>query len=123
MTDLSSFAPVQISTLYGFENVQDFYYMIGYDVVNTRTGHVKTLSFHKRNYPYVTLETKDNSQNKKCLLHHLLALAYIHNGEFEVVEHLDDNPFNYDISNLVTAIALIKFLRLSSKTEHRISAQ
>ena len=100
MTDLSKFEPIQINTLYGFENVKDFYYMIGYNVVNTQTGHIKKLSYHKRNYPYVTLETKDNSQNKKCLLHNLLALAYIHNGAFEVVEHLDDNPLNYDISNL-----------------------
>ena len=100
MTDLSSYSPIQINTLYGFENVKDFYYMIGYNVVNIQTGHIKKLSFHKRNYPYVTLETKDSSQNKKCLLHNLLALAYIRNGKFEVVEHLDDNPLNYDISNL-----------------------
>lgn len=100
LTDLSNFAPVQISSLYGFSNVKDFYYLVGYDVVNMRTGHVKKLSFHKRNYPYVTLETKNKSSNKKCLLHHLLALAYINNGKFEVVEHIDDNPLNYDISNL-----------------------
>ena len=100
MTDLKDFAPVQINTLYGFDNVKDFYWLVGYDVVNTRTGHVKKLSFYKRNYPYVTLETSDESPNKKCLLHHLLALAYINNDKFEVIEHLDDNPLNYDISNL-----------------------
>ena len=101
MTDLSHFAPVKINTLYGLESVKDFYYMIGYHVVNVESGHIKKLSYHKRNYPYVTLETKDDSQNKKCLLHNLLALAYIHNGKFEIVEHLDDNPLNYDISNLI----------------------
>ena len=100
MTDLKNFAPVQINTLYGFDTVKDFYFLVGYDVVNVQTGHVKKLSFHKRNYPYVTLETSDGKYNEKCLLHHLLALAYIHNGEFEVVEHFDDNPLNYDISNL-----------------------
>ena len=94
LTDLSNFAPVQITSLYGFSNVKDFYYLVGYDVVNMQTGHIKKLSFHKRNYPYVTLETKDTSSNKKCLLHHLLALAYINNGKFEVVEHIDDNPLN-----------------------------
>lgn len=100
MTDLKNFTPVQINTLYGFDNIKDFYWLIGYHVVNMQTGYIKKLSFHKRNYPYVTLETKDTKTNKKCLLHHLLALAYIKNGEFEVVEHLDDNPLNYDISNL-----------------------
>lgn len=100
MTDLSNFAPVPINSLYGFENVKDFYYMIGYHVVNTKTGYIKKLSLYKRNYPYVTLETKNGLKNKKCLLHDLLALAYIRNGKFEVVEHLNDNPLNYDISNL-----------------------
>ena len=100
LTDLKDFAPVQINTLYGFENVKDFYWLVGYDVVNLQTRHTKKLSFHKRNYPYVTLETKNSTSNKKCLLHHLLALAYIRNDKFEVVEHLDDNPLNYDISNL-----------------------
>ena len=100
MTNLKNFAPVQINTLYGFDNVKDFYWLIGYDVVNIQTGHIKKFSFHKRNYPYVTLETKDDTSNKKCLLHHLLALAYINNDKFEVIEHLDDNPLNYDLSNL-----------------------
>ena len=100
MTDLKNFEPIQINTLYGFENVKDFYWLVGYDVVNLKTGHRKKFSYHKRNYPYVTLETNDNTRNKKCLLHHLLALAYINNGKFEIVEHLDDNPMNYDITNL-----------------------
>lgn len=100
LTDLKNFAPVQINTLYGLDNVKDFYWLFGYDVINVQTGHIKKLSFHKRNYPYVTLETKDNNTNKKCLLHHILALAYINNDKFEVIEHLDDNPLNYDISNL-----------------------
>ena len=100
MTDLKDFAPVQINTLYGFANIKDFYWLVGYDVVNMKTGHVKKLSFYKRGYPYVTLETKNATQNKKCLLHDILALAYIRNEKFEVVEHLDDNPLNYEISNL-----------------------
>lgn len=99
MTDLKNFAPIQINTLKGFEND---YFLVGYDVVNTITGHKKKLSFYKNNYPYVTLETSDNTSNKKSLLHRLLALAYIdsENGNFDLVEHLDDNPLNYDISHL-----------------------
>lgn len=41
LADLKDFAPVQINTLYGFENVKDFYWLIGYDVVNLQTGHIK----------------------------------------------------------------------------------
>ena len=45
MTDLKNFAPVQINTLKGFENVKDYYFLIGYDVINTITGHKKNYLF------------------------------------------------------------------------------
>lgn len=40
MTDLKNFAPVQINTLYGLDNVKDFYWLFGYDVINVQKGHV-----------------------------------------------------------------------------------
>lgn len=102
MTDLKDFAPIQINTLYGFENVQDFYWLVGYDVVNVKTGRKLKFSLHKGKFPFFSLSTKDKSKSidKKCLLHHLLALAYIKNGEYEAVEYIDGNPLNFDISNL-----------------------
>ena len=102
LTELKNFKPIRINTLPGYENVKDCYFLMGYDVVNTLTGHKKILSFMKRHYPYVTLETKDITSNKKCLLHRLLALAYLknENDSIALVEHLDDNPLNYDLSNL-----------------------
>lgn len=94
--------PVQICTLYGCENVKSYYYLVGYDVVNITTGKTKALCKlnTKRGYPYVTLETVDSTANKKCLMHHLIALAYIKNEPYEVIEHLDDDPMNYSLDNL-----------------------
>lgn len=93
---------IQINTLWGCENVKDFYYLDGYNVVNINTGHMKTISKlnGKRGYPYVTLETKLGN-NKKCLMHHLIALAYIDNKPYEIIEHLDDDADNYNIENLM----------------------
>ena len=98
--------PVQICTLYGCENVQSYYYLIGYDVVNITTGRTKALCRlnTKRGYPYVTLETVDSTANKKCSMHHLIALAYIKNEPYEVVEHLDDDTMNYSLDDLKFSI-------------------
>lgn len=94
--------PVQICTLWGCENVKEYYYLVDYDVVNIKTGHVKSIGRlnTKRGYPYVTLETNDGSSNKKCMMHHLIALGYISNEPYKVIEHLDDDPWNYDVENL-----------------------
>lgn len=110
MTDLKGFEPVQINALYGFENVKDFYWLVGYDVVNMNTGRKLKFSLHKGKFPCFSLVTnikrKNQNQNKNknkaktCLLHHILALAYIRNEEFEAVKHIDGNPLNFDITNL-----------------------
>ena len=94
---------IKINTLYGCENVKDIYYLDGYDVVNVKTHHVKAINRlnTKRAYPYVTLETKDGSSNKKCLMHHLIALAYIENKPYDVIEHLNDDPMDYRVKNLI----------------------
>ena len=34
-------------------------------------------------------------------MHHLIALAYIKNEPYDVIEHLDDNPMNYNVDNLM----------------------
>ena len=95
--------PIRINTLYGFEDVKPFYYLIGYDVVNINTNHIKKTSLHNghQKYPYVTLETNSNKLNKKCLMHHLIALAYIKNAPFKVVEHLNDVGSDYRVENLL----------------------
>lgn len=94
---------IKINTLYGCESVKDFYYLDGYDVINANTNHVKAINYlnTKRGYPYVTLETKDSSSNKKCLMHHLIALAYIENKPYDVIEHLNDDAMDYRVENLM----------------------
>ena len=93
---------IQINTLYGFENVKGFYYLKGYDVYNVVTDHIKALCrLNKVRYPYVSLEQHNNISSKKAMMHHLIALAYINNGPFVLVEHLDDNLLNYNVSNLL----------------------
>jgi len=92
----------QICTLYGCEKVKPIYWLIGYKVININTMHIKQMTKlnTKRAYPYVTLDTIDG-KNKKCLMHHLIALAYIKNEPYDVIEHLDDNPMNYNVDNLM----------------------
>jgi len=94
--------PIQINKLWGCEKVKAFYYIVGYDVVNIITGHIKTINYldTKRHYPYVTLETIEG-RNKKCLMHHLIALAYIKNESYEVIEHLNDDAYDYSVENLM----------------------
>lgn len=90
---------VQVNSLCTYENVKDIYWLKGYDVYNVVTGHRKSVTVSQR-YPYVTLEQYGNTTPKKCLMHHLIALAYISNNPFKVIEHLNDIPTDYNISNL-----------------------
>lgn len=93
---------IQINTLYGLEDVKDCYYLKGYDVINIETNKVKIVSIHncKRHYPYITFSRKYDHRNKKVFMHHIIALAYIHNGPFEVIEHLNDDQNDYSVENL-----------------------
>ena len=95
---------IKISTLCGFENVQDYYYLKGYDVYNTSTGYKKKVTYEPNShlrYPYVTLERKYGKHGKKCLMHRLIALAYIENKPCAVIEHLNDIRTDYSIKNLM----------------------
>ena len=95
---------IRLNTLCGLEKVAKFYYLFNYDVINIKTGKIKKISINNKGYPYVTLETKSKKKNKKVLMHHIIALAYICNKYYkypEVIEHLDDNKLNYAITNLI----------------------
>lgn len=91
---------VRVNTLYSYENVKDIYWLKGYEVYNIETGHKKAITMSQR-YPYVTLEQYGKTTPKKCLMHHLIALAYIKNDKFKVIEHLNDDPMDYGIENLL----------------------
>lgn len=91
----------KVNELYSLETVSDIYYVTkDLKVINITNGREKTVSIGKRGYPYVTLETKDDKANKKVFLHKIIALAFIENRPYELIEHLDDNPLNYSIENL-----------------------
>lgn len=95
---------IKVNTLYSFEDVKDIYYIKGYDVYNVVTGHKKKVTYTPNSgitYPYVTLERKNHTTGKKCLMHRLMAFAHIENKPCELVEHLNDIPTDYSISNLM----------------------
>lgn len=95
---------IKINTLYGFENVKDYYYLKDYDVYNVNTDYKKKVTYEPNsslNYPYVTLEKKYGKYGKKCLMHRLIALAYIENRPCAVIEHLNDVKTDYSLENLM----------------------
>ena len=91
---------VRINSLYSLEIVMDYYY-ISEDlrIVNNVTKTEKKISINKRGYPYVTLETREN-RNIKVPIHKIVALAFIKNAPYELIEHIDDDKMNYAITNL-----------------------
>ena len=50
-------------------------------------------------YAYLDLYTEDRV-TKHVKLHKIVALALINNGPYDLIEHIDDNKLNNDVSNL-----------------------
>lgn len=113
---------IKINTLYGYEDVKDIYALDGYDVINTVTGKKKKVSIMSTGYPYVTLEQNGKTSGKKCTMHQLIALAYIRNAPFEVVEHLDDDKKNYRIDNLMFSTQKANANRAFTNGKHKIKS-
>lgn len=68
-------------------------------ITNLTTGIVKRPSIGKNGY-YVT-DLSSNGKSKRQYLHRLLALNFLDNpNNFNVVNHLDGNKLNNDLSNL-----------------------
>jgi hypothetical protein len=98
---------IKISSVEGFENIKDFYYMYKRkDHVyfkNKKTGR-KVKPFEKKGiangYMYLKLPTIDGTfQNIR--VHRLIAAAYIPNeDDLLEVHHIDDNRKNNKINNL-----------------------
>lgn len=92
---------IQINTLYSLQDIQSYYYITNeYKIINTITGREKKITVGKRNYPYVTLAT-GGKRDKKVYMHKLVALSFIKNEPYELIEHKDDNTLNYIKENLV----------------------
>jgi hypothetical protein len=64
------------------------------EIVNRKTGHTKRQSTDYHGYKYVTCNNIDNRQIK-VFVHKIIALAFINNGYYEVINHKngirDDN--------------------------------
>ena len=92
---------VQISSLYSLENIQDYYSVIDENtVVNTQTNKIKTPTKSKqRGYWYYTFQTK-NGKQQKVPVHKINALAFIANKPYDLIEHIDDDKDNNNITNL-----------------------
>lgn len=93
---------IQISSLWSLEDIEDFYYVVDENtVINSNTGRIKKATKSKqRGYWYYTLQKKDKT-NKKVYVHKINALAFINNGPYELIEHIDDNKDNNKVNNLL----------------------
>lgn len=105
----------KVNTLWSLESVSDCYVFCHEDqkIYNSNTGKSLKISRDFQGYPIVYLCQKISSLSSKSVFYHkIIALALIHNGPYELIEHLDDNPLNNDVSNL----------RFSNKKENGIHA-
>lgn len=91
----------KINELYGLEWASDCYYIDdNQNIINVNTNSVKAKTIGKRGYYYVTLNRKCDNKQIKVFLHRIIALAFIGNHEYEVINHIDGNKLNNAISNL-----------------------
>lgn len=95
-------ADIRINSSWSLQDIAPFYFLtIQNLVLNVRTGEYCQLAITRNGYPYVTLSLGLNTNLwKKITLHKIIALGRIHNGPYEVVEHIDDNPLNLCVNNL-----------------------
>ena len=91
---------IQINSLKTLENIANYYYINeNLQIINIETGHIKKATLGKRGYYYVTLSSKQGRQTK-VYLHKIIALAFIKNENYEVINHKDGNKLNNNVSNL-----------------------
>lgn len=104
---------IKINTLYSLENVSDCYYFDTdtFDVINVKANTRKTICISARGYPVVHLERKDRVHCQNVPMHKIVALAMIHNGPYELIEHLNDNKLDYRPENLAFSCQKNNILR------------
>lgn len=94
-----------INSLWSLENIRDGY-VVCYEnkfIYDIRCTPYKLLKLHPdfQGYLVVSLYQQNSKLPVKNIFYHkILALAFINNGPYELIEHLDDDKLNNDISNL-----------------------
>lgn len=93
---------MKINELYSLGHISPCYELNeNNEVINTVTGATKKVTIGTRGYPYVSLNSKDQENRQvKVPVHKIVALARINNGPYTLIEHLNDDKLNYDVSNL-----------------------
>lgn len=103
----------KINTLWSLEDIQDKYVFCHEDkqVYNVETNHNLKIGVDKQGYCTVGLSS--NVKKVKTVKYHkIVALALINNGPYELIEHIDDDPLNNDVTNL----------KFSNKRDNMLSA-
>ena len=92
---------VRINSLYSLENVRPYYFLNQkLEIVNARSQKPMKIWTSVRGYPMVTLQADGRKRGINVPVHKLVALAYIENGPYDLIEHKDDNKLDYRVENL-----------------------
>lgn len=105
----------KINTLWSLDDISDIYSICHEDknVYNTRSGNSLKIQLDFHGYCVLHLSRKDPTKPSRSVFYHkILALAFIKNEPYDLIEHIDDNRLNNDISNL----------RFSNKRDNMLSA-
>ena len=83
------------------DNISDCYYVRDDgEIINKVTGAKKSKTLGVRGYYYVSLNEKVSNRQVKVPVHKIIALAFIKNASYDVINHKDGNKQNNSIENL-----------------------
>lgn len=81
---------IKVNSLFSLENISDCYSVTDDgQIINTTTGKVKSQSTLKNGYRYVSLNEKVPNRQVKVTVHKIIALAFIRNEPYEVINHIN----------------------------------
>lgn len=105
---------IQINKLYSLDDIKDYYYITDdYKILNLETGAEIKIWISVRGYPCVSLQRKESYRTGRNIpVHKIVALAFINNSPYTLIEHIDDNKLDYRPNNL----------KFSNKSENGKSA-
>lgn len=94
---------VHICELTSFQEISDDYWLTTLNIVwDIRNNRPCQISITNRGYPYIQLRAKIPGVHAKTILYHrLLSCARLGDTSSECVEHLDDDPLNCRLVNLL----------------------